>query len=141
MPLKRRHKVAKRRRQTSGPAPHFPTHRFSQSNIAEGSLVEACRMTAKCSSSCQVGSTLTSPTFPARGSHSLVYEAEARTDARAPSSPSRQRVSNRLATVYHASSSASTKKALGLKLWTPVSAVMPCSSDPLRLRHIILRFG
>ena len=33
------------------------------------------------------------------------------------------------------------QKALGLKLWTPVSAVMPCSSDPLRLRHIILRFG
>ena len=38
-------------------------------------------------------------------------------------------------------SPALTKKALGLKLWTPVSAVMPCSSDPLRLRHIILRFG
>ena len=75
-----------------------------------GSLVEACRMTAKCSSSCQVGSILAPRTFPA----------------------SRQSLRP---------SSASTQKALGLKLWTPVSAVMPCSSDPLRLRHIILRFG
>ena len=30
-----------------------------------GSLVEACRMTAKCSSSCQVGSILAPRTFPA----------------------------------------------------------------------------